>query len=1053
MVKNRKKIFVLFTCFFILSFLFGKDTFIHTVAEDMETGQDETNNQTGEEEQTGTETNNDTNLNNDTGMTENNLMEAPVVFVAQIWEQENIVGIYESLDAAFAAATAGQTVQLISDINAIENIVVKPLYYNIQFDLNGYTIRFYENSYFINQGIITKIYDSTKTTETMETALGGIFSENAPYVIKNTGTIVEIAAGNYVSMGKHTDSICIYNSGTIGVISGGFFAAFFQDYEREIYNPIPLGTLLYQAGSATAVRGGTFIGSTMINGTTPFLAADNIAVVQDIEFWGGFYRGWRDQESPVVKIIKEDGTPKSGCGNYSELEWALEEVGEGDTLRLLKDVTVLHDIVFSKDYLTKGIAIDFCGYIMEFGESASFVNNGYIRLLYDSTWETASLAQRGGVRQVGTLDALNGLFYGTGKIDVISSGRYETASGDLFQINGTLLSITGGAFRNTGNTGCLFEGKYGMEELSITGGIFICENGTIIYGETIKSVQITGGHFVFHQKVWEGGKCTFPSGRTLKKCSVDYLSEESYGVGWELAVVAGKVEMENTDTDSAEETEYYIDFYQAFETAQLLSSENDGKIVTISLNEDTYLDRKVVLDSNANIVIYGGDEGYSLFCAEGYDGNLLVVKSGGLCLNRVIVDGNRTNEGSEPIKRNGALIWVGEGGLLTLTNGATVKNNISAKSGSGIFLDRGAVLKLFDSIISDNITDYYGGGIYASDNATIEVCGTVKISGNFALTSKDNVFLENAASIIQVGDLTKESKIGVTHYGVLVKGLTKLASVEENYADSVGTPRGLETFVSDQDSEAATFYVPELKQIIWVEANPLLPESGVVYWELFPAVGAVLLLVLAGKRRRKAKFNISILYSMGALVLFTVALALGFSHAQAEQKLLLESKQVLLAANEQKSRSVPAIEEAIPEQVELIEEEINAFPDDGREYEGIISISDLNLDLLILSQYSDADMKTMPCVYSGSLAKDNLVIVGHNYNKHFGKLNRIEDGTQVILTDINGIEHIYKVTMLEVLEPNEVDRMITGDWDLTLFTCTFGNEKRLAIRCDKVVHE
>ena len=39
---------------------------------------------------------------------------------------------------------------------------------------------------------------------------------------------------------------------------------------------------------------------------------------------------------------------------------------------------------------------------------------------------------------------------------------------------------------------------------------------------------------------------------------------------------------------------------------------------------------------------------------------------------------------------------------------------------------------------------------------------------------------------------------------------------------------------------------------------------------------------------------------------------------------------------------------------------------------------------------------------------------------------------------------------LEVLEAGDVEEMTAGKWNLTLFTCTYGGKKRLAVRCGKV---
>ena len=43
----------------------------------------------------------------------------------------------------------------------------------------------------------------------------------------------------------------------------------------------------------------------------------------------------------------------------------------------------------------------------------------------------------------------------------------------------------------------------------------------------------------------------------------------------------------------------------------------------------------------------------------------------------------------------------------------------------------------------------------------------------------------------------------------------------------------------------------------------------------------------------------------------------------------------------------------------------------------------------------------------------------------------------------------YAVSSLETLSPYAISDMTSGDWDLTLFTCTVGGQSRLAIRCDQ----
>lgn len=123
---------------------------------------------------------------------------------------------------------------------------------------------------------------------------------------------------------------------------------------------------------------------------------------------------------------------------------------------------------------------------------------------------------------------------------------------------------------------------------------------------------------------------------------------------------------------------------------------------------------------------------------------------------------------------------------------------------------------------------------------------------------------------------------------------------------------------------------------------------------------------------------------------------------------------------------------------------------DGVDYVGKISIPELELELPVISEFTYPNLKTAPCRYSGSVYLDNMVIAGHNYSSFFGTLKNISAGDTVVFTDIDGNVFNYEVVDMQVLLPTAVDNMITGDWDLSLFTCTVGGRTRFTVRCDRV---
>ena len=122
---------------------------------------------------------------------------------------------------------------------------------------------------------------------------------------------------------------------------------------------------------------------------------------------------------------------------------------------------------------------------------------------------------------------------------------------------------------------------------------------------------------------------------------------------------------------------------------------------------------------------------------------------------------------------------------------------------------------------------------------------------------------------------------------------------------------------------------------------------------------------------------------------------------------------------------------------------------DGRSYIGVLDIPALELSLPIISEWSYDALQIAPCRYSGSAYLDNLVIAGHNYRSHFASLPQLQPGDTVTFTDMDGNVFSYAVSSLETPSPYAVSDMTSGDWDLTLFTCTVGGQSRLAIRCDQ----
>ena len=121
---------------------------------------------------------------------------------------------------------------------------------------------------------------------------------------------------------------------------------------------------------------------------------------------------------------------------------------------------------------------------------------------------------------------------------------------------------------------------------------------------------------------------------------------------------------------------------------------------------------------------------------------------------------------------------------------------------------------------------------------------------------------------------------------------------------------------------------------------------------------------------------------------------------------------------------------------------------DGNLYIGYLSIPALNMELPIMSDWSYAQLQIAPCRYHGSIRGEDLVLMAHNYRSHFGYINRLELGDQVIFTDMDGKTTVYTVVGQDILDPSAVEVITAGEYDLTLFTCTYGGASRITVYCD-----
>lgn len=179
--------------------------------------------------------------------------------------------------------------------------------------------------------------------------------------------------------------------------------------------------------------------------------------------------------------------------------------------------------------------------------------------------------------------------------------------------------------------------------------------------------------------------------------------------------------------------------------------------------------------------------------------------------------------------------------------------------------------------------------------------------------------------------------------------------------------------------------------------------------------------------------------------------------------LILAALSLFLWNRREADQAAEAVETILPQVVERIAEtaaEAPAPPDpfdptmteteiDGYLYIGYLSIPALGLELPVMSDWDYTRLTIAPCRYSGSTKTDDLVIAAHNYARHFGGLSGLSGGEEVYFVDMDNVVSSYTVVCVEILSPTAVEEMTNGEYDLSLYTCTYGGRSRVTVRCDR----
>lgn len=195
----------------------------------------------------------------------------------------------------------------------------------------------------------------------------------------------------------------------------------------------------------------------------------------------------------------------------------------------------------------------------------------------------------------------------------------------------------------------------------------------------------------------------------------------------------------------------------------------------------------------------------------------------------------------------------------------------------------------------------------------------------------------------------------------------------------------------------------------------------------------------------------------GLILVLAAAGLTGYNLLQSHQA-QQSSYQVVQVLEQKLPLTEPSAEEKTDEIIPETQPDYVRFPNmempvvsvDGQDYIGTVQIPSQELELPVAAQWSYEALRSTPCRYQGSAYSDDLILMAHNYDSHFGKLRNLRIDDWVTFVDTDGNTFVYRVVEREELPGTAVEDMAAGQWDLTLFTCTYGGKSRITIRCQRI---
>lgn len=189
------------------------------------------------------------------------------------------------------------------------------------------------------------------------------------------------------------------------------------------------------------------------------------------------------------------------------------------------------------------------------------------------------------------------------------------------------------------------------------------------------------------------------------------------------------------------------------------------------------------------------------------------------------------------------------------------------------------------------------------------------------------------------------------------------------------------------------------------------------------------------------KYNLTKILEIAGIGLIVLAVGTMFLSVGLQNHWAAEARQTA----ERLYSYLPPVQNGIPE--ERANPEMAVLEMEEENYAGILEIPAYNTFLPIGGQWDRTKILRYPCIYTGSIYEDSLILGGSDASGQLDFMKTISNGERIWITDMTGIRMCYEVSSIERTTDVSADNLYGKESDMILFARNTYAFDYTVIRC------